>query len=70
MTPHSIETWVEILSKLDATHCSAEAAAATRIIGDLIGYRHTSKNRARDEQELANAMQAYARMCVDAGLRP
>lgn len=70
METYSIDDWMIILGRQDATHSSAEIAAANRIIGDLVGYQRSSRHRQRDAKELANAMQAYARMCIDAGLRP
>lgn len=69
MEAHSIDTWMTILSNVPAPD-NAEHAAANRIIGDLVGYRHSSRYRARDIEELANAMQAYARMCAAAGWKP
>lgn len=63
MSKHStvrpVAQWVEIYRKTPAPE-SAEKAIANRIIGDLIGYRHKSRHRDRDADELANALQAYA----------
>jgi hypothetical protein len=64
-----IEQWVEILAALPAPH-SAELAVAERVLGDLAGYRQNSRWRADDAEQIAAAMQAYARLCFDAGFRP
>lgn len=69
MNPRPIEQWTEIFSRLDATTVSAEQAIANRILGDLSGYRINSQHRARDNMDLANALQAYARLVQEAGLK-
>ena len=71
LTVRPIEQWTEILGKLPSPEGqNSERLVADRIIGDLVGYRHSSKQRQRDAAEIANAMQAYARMMFDAGVRP
>ena len=63
-----ISQWTEIFGRLDATHRSAESAIADRIIADLFGYQHRSKYRPHDAEQLATALQAYAKMLQDAGV--
>ena len=66
----TIENWMEIFGKLPSPLTeSAEYSIAQRVIGDLAGYRHTSKWRGDDAKGLANAMIAYARMCQEANLK-
>ena len=52
--------WIERIGKADATHCSAEIAAADTILTNLQGYRRNSTRRWQDTQELAAALEAYA----------
>lgn len=68
MEPRSVEQWMEIMRRMDVpAQARPEAAVADRILGDLVGYSHRSKNRTRDGGELANAMLAYARLMKEAG---
>jgi len=69
MEPHSIQDWTTILGRANASQCSAEYAAAERIIADLVGYNWKSRHRRRDTQELATALEAYAVLVQRAGLR-
>ncbi len=65
------ETWMEILGDLPSPEGMVpEEIMANRVLGDLIGYRHSLKDRVHDARQLAAAMQAYARMMFDAGVRP
>ena len=71
MISHSVETWIEIFGKLPSPLTeTAEFSMANRIIGDLVGYRHTSKHRQEDVKNLANAMIAYARLLQQHNVTP
>ena len=81
MDPHSAETWDTIFAKLPSpAGMNSDQICAERVIGDLVGYNHpggsekTRKRRQadknRDSIELKNAMIAFARMYIDAGVRP
>ena len=64
-----VAQWAEILGNCNATNCGSAQAAANRILGDLVGYRHTSQHRAADIEQLANALEAYALLVQRAGLK-
>ena len=69
MEQHSVDVWGEILGMLGAPAESApEYICAQRILGDLVGYQHRNRHRDRDARELANALEAYAKMLQDAGV--
>lgn len=71
MDPRPVEQWVKILGDIPSPMGQhMERDMADRILGDIVNYRHKAKTRSRDAAELANAMQAYARMMFDAGVRP
>lgn len=61
MTLHSASDWQKIFED-QATN---SVSAADRILGDLIGYNHTSKHRSRDAEELASALAGW-RMYMEA----
>lgn len=81
MDAHTAETWETILGRLPAPNgIDSDKLCAERVLGDLVGYNHpggseaTRKRRQadkdRDALELRNAMVAFARMYIDAGVRP
>jgi hypothetical protein len=70
-TTHNIDTWKTILGELASPEGQhMEDIMANRIIGDLIGYRHNSSFRKHDVRQLANALQAYARLLHEHGVTP
>ncbi len=66
----SPDQWKVVLGKADATHRSAEEAAADCIISYLAGYPARSKWRAKDTRQLADALVAYAQLLQEAGVTP
>lgn len=69
MAARSIGEWIDVIGNADATNYEGDAsAAARRILADLMGYRISDKHHANDVKELANAIQAYAKMINDAGI--
>jgi hypothetical protein len=71
MEPRPIEDWQKILGDLPAPEGeNMETIMGNRILGDMVGYRHGSRDRLRDAEEVGRAMVAYARMMFDAGVRP
>lgn len=72
MDERTIEQWTQVFEKLPAGDISIppEQYVANRIIGDLVGYRHASKDRQRDVRELANAITAYAKLLDQHGVKP
>ena len=69
MDPRPVSQWIEILGKTNASHCSAGFAAATCILGNIVGYNFKSLNRIQDAHELANALEAYATMIQQVGVK-
>lgn len=69
-TVRSIDQWADIFRSLPTSMADpAEVAVAHRIFGDLLGYRDSSKHRREDAMQLSNAMQAYARIVQEAGVK-
>ena len=64
-----INGYVHSLGTANATHCSAEEAAASVILNSLAGYNHRSKHRAADLQRIESAIVAYAKLLQDAGVK-
>jgi hypothetical protein len=63
MEARSVEQWKQVLNNQPSPEGTpVEHVVANRVLGDLVGYRHASRYRKRDVEELANAMQAYAEM--------
>jgi selenocysteine-specific translation elongation factor len=69
----TVDNWIVVIANADATHEGDAQAAARRILNDLTGYPH-SHNRSYinniedDVKQLANAMQAYARLLQQSGV--
>jgi len=79
--PRPAEQWDQIFAKLPSpAGMNSDQICAERVLGDLIGYTHPSGSektrrrrqaiKNRDSIELRNAMIAFARMYIDAGVRP
>lgn len=64
----TVEAWIEIFSRTPAPE-SAEKAIASRILGDLWGYKHGSKYASQDVETLQAALIAYAKMLQEAGVK-
>jgi hypothetical protein len=63
MDVRTVEQWKQVLERLPSPGGTpVEQVAANRVLGDLVGYRHSSRDRKRDVEELANAMQAWVEM--------
>ncbi len=60
---------VELMNKLDATNQSSEGAIADFILGNLVGYRKNASQRPNDKAFIVVAIQAYAKLIQDAGVR-
>lgn len=67
----TIEDWKKIFAGLPSREAALapERVIADRIISDLLGYRHRSKDREIDAQNIANALQAYFNMCQKYGVQ-
>ncbi len=61
-----IQDLVVRMGKLDATYQSSEGAIADFILNNIKG---TSRSRASDKAFVAIAIQAYAKMLQDAGVK-
>lgn len=69
-TLRTIDNWIEVFGKLPSPSTeTAEQTIASFILGDLVGYRDNSSHRNSDVAELANALQAYARMVQQHGVK-
>lgn len=64
----TVAEWTEIFGKTPSPG-SPEEAIASRVIGDLWGYRHASKHRAQDVKSLAAAFEAYAKLIQEHGVK-
>jgi hypothetical protein len=64
-----IDRLVKIFGDLDCTNCGDAEAVAQYTIGNLIGYRSASTHRREDVEFLARAVQAYARLVQQAGVK-
>lgn len=71
MDVRPVDQWMQIFERLPASdiRIPVEEFVANRIIGDLVGYRHNSKDRQHDVSELTNAMIAYARLLDKHGVK-
>jgi hypothetical protein len=59
----TVEQWKQVLGRLPSPEGTpVEQVVANRVLGDLVGYRHGSRHRKRDFEELANAMTAWSEM--------
>jgi len=65
----TFKAWLWVMGKLDATQQSSEAAIADFILGNLIGYRANSSQRPNDKAFVVTAIQAYAKLIQDAGVK-
>jgi hypothetical protein len=71
----TVENWMMCIGNADATHEGDAQAAARRILGDIIGYAGSGTRQYdswvnHDIQQLANALQAYARLLHQTGVTP
>lgn len=64
-----IQNMADIMGKLDATNCSSEEAIAEFILGNLIGYRKNVSQRPNDKAFIVIAIQAYAKLLQDNGVK-
>jgi hypothetical protein len=64
-----IDQLVKIFGDLDCTNCGDAEAVAQHIIGNLIGYRSGSTHRREDVAFLAVAVQAYAKLLQEHGVK-
>lgn len=63
MEPRTVAQWKQLLERLPSPEGTPpEQVVANRVLGDLVGYRHASRYRKRDFEELANAMTAWNEM--------
>jgi len=71
MTSDKIDTLKTTLGNLDATHISAEHAAAQYILNHLAGYRSNAKlsSQIADRKFLETALQAYAKLVQEYGVK-
>lgn len=66
---YQVNVIAEEMSKLDATNYSAEDAIANYIIGHLRGYRQNANGKHLDHDFVKTAIQAYAKMLQDEGVK-
>jgi hypothetical protein len=64
-----IDQLVRIFGDLDCTNCGDAEAVAQYIISNLIGYRSGSTHRREDVAFLGVAVQAYARLLQEHGVK-
>lgn len=62
----TIVQWVEVIGNADATNEGDANAAARFILNSIIGQRNVSGGKVK---ELAKAMQAYAYLLQEAGVK-
>lgn len=69
ITQQGIQDTMAEMGKLDATNCSSEEAIARYIVSELDGYRKGSQHYATDVEFISQAIQAYAKLLQDNGVK-
>lgn len=66
---YQINVLAEEMGKLDATNYSSEDAIANWMLNHLRGYRSKSNGRNLDHEFVKTAIQAYAKLLQDNGVK-
>lgn len=64
----TVDEWMAAMEKRDATYCSDSVAAAQEVVWYLLANRRVKQHIL--EQDVANALVAYARLLHQYGVTP
>lgn len=62
-TVRTPEEWVEVMTRMGKD--ASPTFLGNRVLGDLVGYRHASKFRQEDAENIGNALLGFMKMKKD-----